>query len=498
MAFLVLPQIAVAGRHLDRAPEEYLKEALAVEVLLSWSRACPGAGVWRGAAPWDARGVRSLVEELAKSLLHSTTPAVLVVGGVHLKALVLLINGSEELPPSVLERAILNSISSLVSAGAPYHLVDEALSSPSTSSLLKLLAYSTRVPGVGRCLEGLAPKIVSFCVYVERGDIERARALAEEVLNAGSALFGIVMASVLDGAPRYGRWTPALEDLPEEFAEKLVAVLREHNISIGEVLARYSIAELAELYEKLIGAAGAGLVLGSETSSASGPGQLGGLPPGAGVDEDVLRPAIVGSQGASAGDPVTGTGSGGALSELQVRELLSRIPSRVLASAISIVRSASFREQLDMGVEPRREVQRASPVGRERAPELVLALAAVAVAASVGGLYHLALRSSRAGSLPQIVGRELGVEASSTADLGPAVRLFWRVVSRLASAVDVKILPSDTHREIVEKLGSRVDDLTSAGLRRLGKLYETARYSREKLGGVVERELESLRRFLGE
>ncbi len=438
---------------------------------------------------------------MVKSLLYDNVPAVLLVGGVHLRALGLLINGSEELRSSVLERVVLNSISVLVSSGVPYHLVDEAVGSPSTGSLLKLFAYSSRVPGVGRCLEVLAPKIISFSVYVERGDAERARVLAEEVLNAGSSFFGVVMVAILEGMPRgYHRHrAPALVDIPEEFAEKLVSLLREYNVSIGEVLARYSIAELVELYERLMSAAGAELVLGNRGSAASGSEWYGGLPPGVSVDEDVLRPAIVGSQGAGAGYPTADSESGevGA-SGPRVRELLNRIPPRVLATAIDMASSASFGRYLGGTAEQRRVVQYASPVDREGVPEWWLALAAIAVAASVGGLYHLALRSGVVGSLRLTGGRGPGIVVDSAADLSPVVRLFWRVVSRLATAVGVRILPPDTHREIVEKLGSRVDDVTSAGLRRLGKLYEVVRYSREAPRELVERELKSLEGLLGE
>lgn len=500
LAVLVLPQVAAAGRHLDRVPEEQLKRALAMEVLLSWSRACPDAGLGYGALPWDAPGLRAMLDGLARSLLHGAAPAALLVGGVHLRALGLLINGSEELHVSALERLLLNSVSALISAGVPYQLVEEAVSSPSVGSLLRLFAYSSRVPSVGRCLEVLAPRVISFCIYAERGDVGRARALAEEVLNSGSALFGVLMVSALGRASPAGRGprAPALDELPEEFAEKLVSILRERNVSIGEVLARYSIAELVELYEKLASAAGADLGPEVGGSAMSDLGRYGGVPPVAGVDEDLLRPALAGSQGVDSGrSPASAGSSGEPAGERRVRELLSRIPPSVLSSAVSIASGASFERYLGATRAPRAVAQPTDPADRGETPSWGPVLAAVAVAASVGGLYHLVLRGGGTSPLRWAGARRPVMEVRPAEELSPVVKLFWSVVGRLAAAVDVEILPSDTHREIVDKIGPRVDDVTSAGLRRLGKLYEAARYSRGVAREVLERELEALSRLLG-
>ncbi|MEM1623194.1 MAG: DUF4129 domain-containing protein [Sulfolobales archaeon] len=498
---LVVPQVVSSSRHLDQPPDTYLRQAQALETLLHLLRACPTTKLDHSAVALDISSWRTLLSDVVAELFNTSKPIVLIVGGVHLKALALLTNGTEEVRPSALQKIVASSVSSLLSMGVPYSLIKEALSNPTTGSVLRLFAYATRASSSEKCLMNLTPRIVSFVVYVEKGNTARARAIAEDVINSASLFFGSIMVSIVERLPAaYLARTPSYGDISEEVLEKLISVIRERNISIGEVLATYSIKDLIDLYEKLANNAKLDMTLqGSDNVGVIATPLNRTFIGEMGLDEDVLRYPLIAN--ASEGGSSETTKRGGeeeVVSEQEVSELVSRLTYRVMTTVLDIVDKATFREYLTRSVRQKGLTPTCTPVNRGRASDWELVVVALALAASAGGFSQLVLRKRHTElSLPKRVSINVGKEVYFVNKLNPTVRFFWDVVERLLTRGDVEILPSDTHREIVEKLSSSVDDVTSAALRRLGRLYEVARYSKNPPDEVLMKDLEVLKNLLG-
>lgn len=417
-----------------------------------------------------------------------------------MKALELLINGSEDLQPRVFERVFLASASALVRAGIPYHLIEGALSSPSINSLIRLSAHIARALELGRCFDEVMLKVVSFSLHVENGNIGRAREIAEEVLIRRSAFFGAIMISTINlGSRKYSPHSSGLE-IPEEVLEKLISVLKEHDIDIGEVLAKYSLSELMELYEKLGGALEPALLLLEENRRVTSAGLPRQNLLEVDADEDTLRySAVTDSQGRNGlAKDVSSHAKEEVVSEQEIGKLVNRIPYQVVVEAFKVVSSASYREANAGGSQlSSRDLLGRAPSEDERLTDWVLLFSMIVIAISVGGLSPIVLRrgTSRPVSLRKAL--EVGDTGTTITDLNPVVKFFWNVVDLFTATAKVRVLPSDTHREIVEKLGVKADDVESAALRRLCKLYEAVRYSgRAVPDELLRRELKVLRKLL--
>lgn len=429
---------------------------------------------------------------------------ILTVGGIHLKAIGLLANGTEELQPRVLGRVVQASVSSLISAGLPYSVIEEAVINSSTSSLLRLLAYTSRARSPWACLEAVVLKALSFVMSVEKGYFERARTIAEEVTNARSLFIGFVMFSILERVPR-GRAIRASgpEDISDQAIEKLITVLKRLNFSIGDILAKYSVAELLELYERLASVAEVDTLLSSTSRTVGNISLLDGGVSGAELDEDVLRQPFVTAKPGESGEGEPAGGSmreeeAAGVGEQKIAELVSRIEQeRSILAVFDTVNKAGFREYLDSSLRQREATPTHVSMGRERPPDWWTVLALFAVAASVGSLYQLTVHRSSA-RLDYTKGVSRGGTRKATPEgLNPVIELFWGVVNRLTTLSKVEIRLSDTHREIVEKLCPYVDDVVSAGLRRLGKLYEAVRYAKTPPTDLLARDLRYLEKLLG-
>ncbi|MEM1747396.1 MAG: DUF4129 domain-containing protein [Sulfolobales archaeon] len=500
LMLLVVPQVVSSSRHLDQPPDAYLRQAQALETLLYLLRACP-TKLNYSVMTWDTSSWRTLLSDVVTELFNTSKPIVLVVGGVHLKALALLTNGTEEVRPTTLQKIVTSSVSSLLSMGVPYSLIKEALSNPTTGSILRLFAYASRASSAEKCLMNLTPRIISFVVYVERGNTARARAVAEDVLNSASLFFGSIMVSIAERLPAvYVAHTPSYSDISEEILEKLISVMRESNISIGEALATYSIKDLIDLYEKLAnnvkldmtlqGSGNVGVIATPLNQTFSGE---------MGLDEDVLRYSLIANPSRNGSSETTkSSGEVEVVSEQEVNEVVSRLTYRVMTTVLDVVGKATFREYLARGVRQKESTPTYTPVNQDRVSNWELVVVALALAASAGGFSQLVLRKRYTElSLPKRVSINIDKEVYFVNKLNPTVRFFWDVVKRLLTKGDVEILPSDTHREIVEKLSSSVDDVTSAALRKLGKLYEVARYSKNPPDEVLMKDLEVLKNLLG-
>ncbi|MEM1815359.1 MAG: DUF4129 domain-containing protein, partial [Sulfolobales archaeon] len=289
-------------------------------------------------------------------------------------------------------------------------------------------------------------------------------------------------------------------DISEEILEKLISVMRESNISIGEALATYSIKDLIDLYEKLAnnvkldmtlqGSGNVGVIATPLNQTFSGE---------MGLDEDVLRYSLIANPSRNGSSETTkSSGEVEVVSEQEVNEVVSRLTYRVMTTVLDVVGKATFREYLARGVRQKESTPTYTPVNQDRVSNWELVVVALALAASAGGFSQLVLRKRYTElSLPKRVSINIDKEVYFVNKLNPTVRFFWDVVKRLLTKGDVEILPSDTHREIVEKLSSSVDDVTSAALRKLGKLYEVARYSKNPPDEVLMKDLEVLKNLLG-
>ncbi|MEM2499236.1 MAG: hypothetical protein QXU30_03685, partial [Sulfolobales archaeon] len=173
---------------------------------------------------WDTSSWQTFLNNLARNLFNEPSLIVLVSGGVHLKALALLVNGTEELRSSTLEKTIVSSVSSLLSMGVPYQLIRDTMDNPTASNLLKLFAYASKNSSAETCLRNLTLKMISFVMHVERGNTGRARAIAEDVLNSMSLFFGSIMVSIVEKSPvGYVVRAPSSGDISEEVLEKLIS-----------------------------------------------------------------------------------------------------------------------------------------------------------------------------------------------------------------------------------------------------------------------------------
>ncbi|MCX8185239.1 MAG: hypothetical protein RMI56_01520 [Sulfolobales archaeon] len=504
LVFIVLNIFqAASSRHLNKSPEEYLRDAVALEVLNSWLKKCLNLSFeFSTPTALTERKLQVLLETYIEIIASSSRLEVLTVGGEHLRALQILVNRSEELQPSLLKKVLSTSISSLILSGVPYDLVDEATSNPSVSSILKLLAYVSRLSELSSCLKDVVTGVLYFGLQLERGDIEKARTVAEEILNTRSIFLGTILVFTLEYPPPRLRATARPIDISEEVVEKLVYVLSKYDVDIGEFLARYSISELLELFETVGSIEDLELVLRkidySNYSSTSINYELLGD-----IDEDVFKYPLGGDRSSQRTVGGGNLSSNSSVVEIDISvvrydvdKLVSKIPQRVLASALDTISRATLSLDESKYRQLTRDRDTHHLEVRSKSPEWGTAAVLLAAAVFLGllSLYVLHRDLSRSSLSSRAASRDM--KTNSTASLNPAVELFWSTVTYLAAATKVEILPSETHREIVEKLESRVDSITSAALRKLGKLYELVRFSQDRVQHSLERDLEVLGKIL--
>ncbi|MCS7099809.1 MAG: DUF4129 domain-containing protein [Sulfolobales archaeon] len=503
LLLLAAPQV-VLSRHLSSSPEEYLKEAIALEILSSWVGRCFNVSFeFSKSAEYADGELRSLLEARIGGVLSGSRLGVLAMGGSHFKALQLLLGGAGELRPASLREVLSASVLSLVLSGVPYGLVEEVLSRPSISSLLKLLAYVSRFLTASKCFRDLVAEVVYFGLSLESGNVERARSVAEEVLNSNSIFFGTVLVLVLENPPTKLRTSSRYVEISEEAVEKLVLALSRYDINLGEILAKHSISEILELLEVVGSIENLDLVLRRiDSINVSTLTEVRRLL--AGLDEeDVLRYSLGGESspqrtpgGGSSGGSSSVEDVGERVAQHDIDRLVDKVPQRVLKSAIEAIDRATLSLSKSRGRPLAREGTTPSSGGSGDSLGLGAVAALLLAAASIGFLYPYVLRGSsrRFPRFGIVLSRDAG--ALSTAGQHPVVEFFWKAVAHLAAVVKIEILPSETHREVVERLESRIDGVTSAALRRLSKLYELARFSRSGVPSSVGEDLEFLRKIL--
>jgi len=449
---------------------------------------------------WDTSSWQTFLNNLARNLFNEPSLIVLVSGGVHLKALALLVNGTEELRSSTLEKTIVSSVSSLLSMGVPYQLIRDTMDNPTASNLLKLFAYASKNSSAETCLRNLTLKMISFVMHVERGNTGRARAIAEDVLNSMSLFFGSIMVSIVEKSPvGYVVRAPSSGDISEEVLEKLISVIRGSSINIGEALATYSIEDLIDLYEKLTSDVRVDIAPQVSSNTTSITTLLNQGFEEMEVDEDVLRYSLITNVSREGSPKDVSKSSEGAkvFDDQEVTEIVSKLTHRVMATVLNTIEKTTFKEYLIKSVQRRQSTLTHTPVNQDKESSWELVLASLVIAASLGGFSQLVFRKRYFELSLSKKALNLGREARLIDNLNPVVKFFWDVVSQLLATRDVELSPSDTHREIVEKLSSNVDDVTSAALRRLGKLYEVARYSKSPSVELLMEDLEFLKSFLG-
>jgi len=479
-------QASLSSRHLDRVPEDLLREALALDTLVSWSSKCFGIGAEALRAANDPQVLREYLENLERALLKGNNTAVIAVGGLHIRALRFLLYGSNEMTPEILEELIKVSISSLITTGVRYQDIEELVQNPSLASLARIYERVSRDPAIGKCLKDVLIKLLSFGVYLERGDVARARAVAEEVLSEKSVFFGVSMLSMVEGRTYVVRQARPVE-ISDEDLEKLVSKLRDMDIDLDEALSKYSLSELVELYESLKvignvsvqpGINGSMIGTGQETESADDALRQGTVSARVNQEESGLTPE-------SYATPDPG----------KISELVSRIPPKVIASAVSVVVSTGYSKAY-----PQASGKTASPTylntRRQEQPSSVEIMGFVFVVIAAVVAIPITLRGVfRREVLEPLVAPSVRVPPAVT-ELSAAVRVFWEVVRDLSARARVEIRPSDTHREITRKLSSELDSVSSALLGRLSRLYEVARFSREVSEELIGRDLKKVEEML--
>ncbi len=478
-------QVVFSSRHLDKVPEELLREAIALDILASWSSKCLGVGIS------ELHTMDDLHEylEYLENILYGNSTAVIALGGVHVRALMLLLYGSSEITPEIVERLIRVSVLNLIETSrVGYEDIEELFHNPSLASLVRIYKRVGNDPLIGRCLNDVLIKLLGFGVYLERGDVAKARAVAEEVLSERSVFFGVLMLSIIEGRTYVVGSSKPLK-ISEEDLERLVSKLREMNVDLDEVLSKYSLTELIEIYESLKAVDKIDLQLNTNAS-------LVGVGWGVEDVDDVLRQGAVSTQ-VSRENQESIPGGYAVPDPGKIGELVNRIPPKVIASAVSVVSTLSYSRTYapTSGKTPPTYLELRRQGSSLSSTEL-LGLIFVAIAAMV--VIPIVLRGTLRKEISEPLVRPLLVRTlPTTPELSAVIRVFWEVVTNLSIKVKVEVRPSDTHREIAEKLDPELDSVSSALLRRLSKLYEVARFSREVPEERLSRDLSIVKEMLG-
>jgi len=476
---LALASVPSYGRHVQQAPEELLEVPLALDSLVKWVSRCypnssvPDVGVepsWR---------VLEWVRDLRRVTLEGgSTPLPLVLGGAQLKALKVVLEGRGTVLDTDVRLALEASAKALTSLGIPVALVEEALSGSSYRDVLAL-ALSLDPGRGGLCVKELQARVVLFSLHLERGDYSRAGKLAEEVLSSTSVFFGLAMLRLVEVPTVYiAAQQPQLgADVPQELVEELVEKLRELNVDLQEVLSRYSLLELVELYEELKSYSPevvlAALKYGNLTLTPTSGGLRDVVE---GFDEDLVRPGWYYGQGLPLGNSTTSPAQTTSAEHVDLSIALSRLPSKLISRAAEVASSVSLAYYTLSSARGSEEVLRRSEA---RALESHLALQVAIATAVVVALVPAVVAALRRGSS---LGPPRRWVPSPLAHLPVAYRnkvveLFWRAVDVVGRRVEVRVEPADTHREIVSKLSSKLGSVEAGALRELGRLYELARFS---------------------
>lgn len=493
MAVLILTvsaQVVFSSRHLDKVPEELLREAIALDILASWSSKCLGVGIGEFHTMDDLHEYLKYLEDV----LHGNTTAVIALGGAHIRALMLLLYGSNEITSEVIEELVKVSALNLIETSrVSYQDIEELFHNPSLASLVRIYKRISVDPIISKCLgDDVLIKLLSFGMYLERGDIARARVVAEKVLSERSVFFGVLMLSILESRSYVIGSSKPLE-ISEKDLERLVSKLREMNVDLDEVLSKYSLTELMEIYENLKALDNTDIRLNTNASLVSTGWIIEDV-------DDVLRQGAVNTQiGLEDQEPTPGNYT--VLDPRRISELVNHIPPKVIASAVSVVSSLSYlrtytpifeKTSSSIYLEPRRQE---SPLSS--AELLGLIFVAMAAVTTISIILRGVLRKEiiEPPVRPSLVRTSPTTPELSTV-LSTVIRVFWEVVTNLSTKVKVEIRPSDTHREIAKKLGTQLDSVSSALLRRLSKLYEVARFSKEVSEERVSKDLSIVKEML--
>jgi len=419
------------------------------------------------------------VRDLRRVTLEGgSTPLPLVLGGAQLKALKVVLEGRGTVLDTDVRLALEASAKALTSLGIPVALVEEALSGSSYRDVLAL-ALSLDPGRGGLCVKELQARVVLFSLHLERGDYSRAGKLAEEVLSSTSVFFGLAMLRLVEVPTVYiAAQQPQLgADVPQELVEELVEKLRELNVDLQEVLSRYSLLELVELYEELKSYSPevvlAALKYGNLTLTPTSGGLRDVVE---GFDEDLVRPGWYYGQGLPLGNSTTSPAQTTSAEHVDLSIALSRLPSKLISRAAEVASSVSLAYYTLSSARGSEEVLRRSEA---RALESHLALQVAIATAVVVALVPAVVAALRRGSS---LGPPRRWVPSPLAHLPVAYRnkvveLFWRAVDVVGRRVEVRVEPADTHREIVSKLSSKLGSVEAGALRELGRLYELARFS---------------------
>ncbi|MCC6047165.1 MAG: DUF4129 domain-containing protein [Desulfurococcaceae archaeon] len=440
------------------------------------------------------------VRDLRRAVLEGGgSPLPLVLGGAQLKALNLVLEGRGTVVEGDVRSVLEASARALGYLGVPVALVEGALSGSSYRDVL-LLALSLDPRRGGPCVRELQTRVALFALYLERGDYPRAGKLAEEVLAANSILLGLAMLRLVEAPVAYvvaQRPGPAVE-VSQELVEELVERLRELNVDLREVLSRYSLQELVELYEELKRYSPevvlAALRYGNLTLPPvyAGPRELGGD-----LEEDVVRPGVYYGQGERGGSPTTpGSTQSTAVDYADISLAIGRLPGRLISRVAEVASSVSLahysRASGRVPEEVPRRVEVAVPGSR---PAIQVAVVAAVASVAIPVALVALRRTSRT---PETLRRWVPAvpHYPSTTYRNVVVEVFWRVIDVVGRRVRVRIGPSDTHREIVSRMSSSLGSAEAEALRELGRLYELARFSARQLDpGDVGRVGELARRL---
>jgi len=423
------------------------------------------------------RGLRRAVLE------EGDTPLPLVLGGAHLKAFNAILEGRSTVLDIDVRLALEASARALTSLGIPVALVEGALSGSSYRDVL-VLALSLDPGRNSPCVRELQAKVVLFGLYLERGDYSRAGKLAEDVLSTTSVLFGLALLGFVEVPKAYVvvHQPQLATEVPQELVAELVERLRELNVDLQEVLSRYSLLELVELYEELRKYSPE-VVLAALKYGNLTPTTAYGKPweVSEGLDEDLVRPGHYYGQGRSESSPTSSPVRSVPAESVDISLALSRLPSKLISKAAEVASRASLAYRAWSTARAPEEVPRRAEVSTFEGHLATQVAIAVAVATAIVPVVAATLRRE-----PTSLGLQQRWGYPHAPRLPVAyqsrvVEVFWRVVDVVGRRVGVRLGPADTHREIVSKLSSRLASEEAEALRELGKLYELARFSARQL-----------------
>ena len=433
------------------------------------------------------------------TLEEGGTSLPLVLGGAQLKALKVVLEGRGTVLDTDVRLALEASARALASLGVSAALVEGALSGSSYRDIL-VLALSLDPGRGGLCVKELQARVVLFGLHLERGDHSRAGKLAEEVLSSTSVFFGLAMLRLVEVPTVYiaARQSQRGVDVPQELVEELVEKLRKLNVDLQEVLSRYSLVELVELYEELKSYSPEVILVALKYGNLTLTPTSGGLREVVeGFDEDLVRPGWYYGQELPLGNSTTSPAQVTSAERVDVSIALSRLPSKLISRAAEVASSVSLAYYTLGPARGFEEVLRRSEArALENHPALKVAIA-TAVALALIPAVVAALR--KGGSS---FGHPRGWAPPPPARLPVAYRnkiieLFWRSVDVVGRRAEIRVEPADTHREIVGKLSSRLGSAEVMALRELGKLYELARFSATPLKSEDFGRADELARRLG-